>query len=111
MDALLALLAWAVIAFLYLQRQKCIREGRPFLESLPKLRFGDQSKHQRRSVISKNRVKKLTTQPGCNDSKNDRNRELVQLQSPLGVNLYTHNTLLSHRIKKNRAHKTRLVST
>ncbi|MFG6098036.1 hypothetical protein SPB21_22425 [Leptothoe sp. ISB3NOV94-8A] len=36
MDVLLALLMWAIIILLYLQRQKCIREGRPFFRAVSK---------------------------------------------------------------------------
>ena len=79
MDALLALIAWAVIALLWLQYQKCRREGRPFFRAPSKRRkhsainvsppqrsqqrYGQRSDNTARSQRPKNRPQQLAVAP------------------------------------------------
>ncbi|MFG6105229.1 hypothetical protein U2F10_23430 [Leptothoe sp. EHU-05/26/07-4] len=55
MDVLLAVLIWAVIALLYLQYQKCRREGRPF--------FRASSRRRKHSPIKVSPPQRFDTSP------------------------------------------------
>ena len=81
MDALLALITWAVIALLWLQYQKCRREGRPFFRVPSKRR-----KRRSIKVSSPQRLQQKYGQRSDNTSRSQRFKNRPQQNDAPPIN-------------------------